>query len=269
MIRRPTFLLAALTLAAGLALGMPTVAAAAMPTMGGTWSAIAPLPAPAAVMTMTGGADGRLYAFGFCEGTCPQTGSDVAWGAPVTYAYDLSDSTWHPLRSAPQSCSDAKASALDADGNIRLAGCWNDLVSASGFRVAIYNPTTNAWSFAPGRGPYVDPIAGMAAPDGRILWFSETLRNDGSAVFVSGHRVVVENTDGSWRIGAKQPKHGPSDGAALGSNGDQRLGQADRPANEPYRRGSKQRRARPHLHDRRPRRRRLTAVFARGGLPPE
>ncbi len=219
MSRRPTFALASFALVCGILLGTPAAAAASMPKVGGSWSAIAPLTAPAAVMTMTGGADGKLYAFGFCEGTCPQTGGSVAWGAPVTYVYNPSDSSWRPRRPAPVNCSDAKASALDADGNIRLAGCWKDLVSASGFRVAIYNPSSNTWTMAPGRGPYVDPIAGMTAADGTILWFSETLRNDGSAVFVSGHRVAIEKTDGSWRLGAQQPKDGPSDGAALGSDG--------------------------------------------------
>ena len=219
MSRRPMFMFASVALVAGLMLGSPA-AVAAMPKVGGTWSGFGSTLYPTvAVMTMTGGADNKVYAFGFCEQQCPQTGGDVFYGSPVTYVYDPADSDWHPLRPAPQNCSGAMASALDANGNIRLAGCWNDMVSASGFRVAIYHPSSNTWSFAPGRGPYVDPIAGMTGSDGSILWFSETLRNDGPAVFVSGHRVVVENADGSWRLGTKQPRQGPSDGAALGADG--------------------------------------------------
>ena len=211
--------LGSLVLASLLALVLPAAAAAAMPSVRGSWSAIAPLAAPASIMTVSGGADGRLYAFGFCNGKCPQTGGKVGFGSPVTYIYDSTAGTWLKARPAPVNCSGAKASTLDADGNIRLAGCWNDLVSAAGFRVAIYNPTSDTWSMAPGRGPYVDPIAGMTAADGSIVWFSETLRNDGSAVFVSGHRIAIENVDGSWKLRAKQPKDGPSDGAALGSDG--------------------------------------------------
>jgi hypothetical protein len=55
--------------------------------------------------------------------------------------------------------------------------------------------------------------------DGRVFWFSETLRTENGTTFVSGHRIVVQRQDGTFNSRAKQPKGGPSDGAGLGSDG--------------------------------------------------
>ena len=206
------------------AMAAAVVPAAQMPTISGSWSHIPPLQSNVAVMTATGGQDGRLYVFGFCDSgdPCPQTGGTVGYGSPVTYRYDRGTGMWQARRPAPGSCSNAEASALGIDGKIRLADCSGELSGGSGFREAIYDPQQNTWSMKPGHGPNVSPIAGMTVPDGRIFWYSETLSSDGA--FSTGHRVVVERLDGSYRKKAIQPKtgpedFGPSDGAGLGSDG--------------------------------------------------
>ena len=220
MINRRAVQLALMATALATFVALPSTAAAAMRTIGGSWSAVPALPSAAAILTATGGADNRLYAFGFCQGTCQQTGGSVGFGSSVTYVFDPGDGNWHPRRPAPAQCSDAKASALAMDGTIRLAGCYADIVNDSGFRVAVYDTAANSWSLEPGMATYDDPLSGMTANDGRILWYSERLRSDGSAVFGNGFRVVVEAAaGGAWRAKALEPRNGPSDGAALGSDG--------------------------------------------------
>ncbi len=215
---------AALMITAAVSLAGPAIAAAAVfPTIGGSWAHIPPMPVTnVAVMTVTGGQDGRLYAFGFCDfrALCPQTGGNVGYGSSVTYRYTLGDSSWQARRPAPDSCSNAEASALDIDGNIHLADCAGD--STAGFREAIYDPQQNTWTMKPGHGGNVSPIAGMTAAEGRIFWYSETLDSSGS--FTNGHRMVAERVDGSYSSRARQPETGPedlgpSDGAGLGSDG--------------------------------------------------
>jgi Kelch motif len=198
------------------------VTAAAMPTMGGSWSHLPALPDGVTILTAAGAEDNNLYVFGFCEvGPCAQTGGNVATGSPVTYRFN--NGAWQPRRHAPAICADAKASVLGEDNTLYLAGCWNDMVTDAGFRRAAYDVADNTWELLSGHGPYVDPIAGMFTDDGAIYWYSETLRKEGGAVFVSGHRVVVD-TFGDFKLRAKQPEispsdFGPSDGAGLGSDG--------------------------------------------------
>jgi hypothetical protein len=210
--------LVAATLA--IVLALPGTAVAALGSVKGSWAPIAALPDGAAILTMVGGTDNRLYAFGFCQGKCQQTGGKVGFGSAVTYIYDPGSDTWLPRRPAPAQCSDAQASALAIDGTIRLAGCYVDMVHDSGFRVAVYDIASNTWSMEPGRATYDAPIAGMTTSDGRILWYSERLRSDGSAAFGNGFRIVVEDEfGGGWRAKSLEPKSGPSDGAGLGSDG--------------------------------------------------
>jgi hypothetical protein len=104
------------------------------------------------------------------------------------------------------------------DGRIRLAGCWSDVVTNPGFRYAVYDTRTNRWTLKAAFGPYVDPIVGLHNAAGSVMWFSETLRRSGGAVFVSGHRIV-RSVAGVWQRYAKEPGSGPSDGAAVGSDG--------------------------------------------------
>lgn len=212
MTRRALLLLVSL----GLLLPVPLVGAhvataAGLPTIAGSWSAVKPMPADITPLTAVGGDDGRIYVFGF---------SNTDGGA-LTYIYNPATAKWKQGRSAPQKCAGAKASVVGRDGRIRLAGCWKNMVTDAGFRMAIYDPAANRWTMKRGHGPYVDPIAGMAGPDGRMSWFAETLRRDGEAVFVSGHRVV-ERRNGRWwaraRLRADLLK-GPSDGAAFGTDG--------------------------------------------------
>jgi Kelch motif len=225
MFSRTGILSAMVTVVATFMLAAPAanaVTAAAMPTIGGSWSHLPALPDGVAILTAAGAEDNHLYVFGFCDvGPCPQTGGNVATGSPVTYRFK--NGAWQPRRPAPAICGDANAAVLGTDNTIFLAGCWTDMVSDPGFREAAYDPEDNTWALLSGHGPYVDPIAGMFADDGSIYWYSETLRNDGSAVFTSGHRVVVD-TFGTFKGRAKQPEigpsdFGPSDGAGLGSDG--------------------------------------------------
>jgi hypothetical protein len=221
MVGRFRMLAAAVMLTAGLSvIASGAAVGAALPQIGGSWSHLAALPANASVSTITGGADGRLYAFGSCEqNPCPQTGGDVSVDSPVTYRYDLTTGVWQPRRPAPASCAFAEASTLRSDGKILLAGCWQDPVFGPGFRVAIYDTQNNTWTMQPGHGPYVDPIAGMTSANGQIYWFSEILVKEGPGNFVDGHRMVVQRLDGTLVAKAKQPRNGPSDGAGLGSDG--------------------------------------------------
>jgi N-acetylneuraminic acid mutarotase len=197
----------------------PGVAASGLPTIGGSWSAVPPLPAAAAAMALTSGSDGRLYLFGFCEDTsCPQRHGAAANGEPVTYVYDPVAGAWQNGAGAPSSCSAAMAAASRPNGTIALAGCWTDMVHQRGFHVAIYHPASATWTMRRGHGPYADPIAGLAAANGDIYWFSERLRREGQAVFVAGHRVVVDH-NGTYTRGALLGRHAPSDAAALGPDG--------------------------------------------------
>jgi len=217
MIRR-LVLPAAIALATLVSIGT-SAATAAEPTIGGSWAPIAPLPEAAAILTASGGTDGRVYAFGFCQGTCHQLGGDVGYGSPVTYVFDPGDGAWHKGRPAPDLCSDAQASAVTADGTIRLAGCWTDIVTDAGFRVADYDTSARTWTLEPGHGPYADPISAVSAANGDTYWDAQTLRHQGEAVFISGDRIVVEKPDGTFRARARQPKRGPEDGIGLGSDG--------------------------------------------------
>jgi hypothetical protein len=209
---RALFLLLSLvTAAGGLLVAAPVAAAAGLPTIAGSWSAVPPMPSSFTPMTAVGGHDGRIYVFGF------RSSDDKA----RTYIYNPATAKWKQGRSAPQSCSGAQASVVGRDGRIRLAGCWKDMVTDAGFRMAIYDPAADSWTMKRGHGPYVNPIAGMSGPGGRMSWFSETLRNDGSAVFVSGHRVV-ERRNGRWHARARLHTDvltGPSDGATFGGDG--------------------------------------------------
>jgi hypothetical protein len=110
------------------------------------------------------------------------------------------------------------AAAPRPDGKIELAGCWNDMVTDSGFRVAIYDTITATWTLRAGHGPFVDPIAGMAAPNGAIYWFAERLRHVETAVFSNGYRVVVEIA-GQFALGKAMRPGSPSDAAVLGGQG--------------------------------------------------
>lgn len=212
--------LGALVLTAALAgLAAPSVSAAGLRSIGGSWSAVPALPAMAAPMALTTGADGRLYLFGFCEDTsCPQRHGAAAYGEPTTYVFDPADWTWHTGASAPDICSGAMAAAARPDGKIELAGCWHDMVTDAGFRVAVYDPASATWTLRRGHGAYVDPIEGMTGSNGAIYWFAETLRSDGSAVFFKGYRVVVEIA-GQYALGATAPLGAASDAAVLGGDG--------------------------------------------------
>ena len=217
MIRRIA-LPAAVALAAVLSLGSSAVSAGG-PTVHGSWAPVAPLPSAAAIMTVTGGPGGRVFAFGFCLGTCHQLGGDVSYGQSVTYVYSPSDGAWHKGTPAPDICSGAQASSVIPGGVIRLGGCWTDLVTDPGFRVADYNIATKTWTMEPGYGPYVDPIAATQAANGDTYWYAQTLRHQDLAVFISGDRVVTENALGTFHSKARQPKNGPEDGIGLGSDG--------------------------------------------------
>ncbi len=195
-----------------------TSQAAGLPRIGGSWAAVPAFPSDVAPMTVTSGADGHIYLFGFCQGTCDQVGGPVAYGAPVTEIYDPSTSTWTAGKGAPASCAGAMASAVDANGMVHLAGCWRDIVSNPGFREAVYDPTAATWTMEFGHGPYADPIGGMAGPNGQIEWFSEILEKQGTAVFTVGYQVLVE-TDGLWFSGTGVPSTAPSDTAVLGRDG--------------------------------------------------
>jgi hypothetical protein len=206
------------TIAAALLLPVDVAAARALPTLGGSWSAIPALPANVTPMTATGGADGRLYVFGSCLSTCPQVGGPVGFGAAVTEVFDRTAGTWSPGRGAPKSCAGARASVLGSDGKIRLAGCWNDIFRDAGFRVYIYDTAAATWTRQQGHGPYDDPIDGMAGPNDSIYWFSDVLTKRGTGVFTVGRRIVVDYM-GLFYEGASVPTEAPSDGAAVGSDG--------------------------------------------------
>ena len=210
----------ALVLAAALSVvAAPSVAAAGLRPIGGAWSAMPDLPAMTAPMTLTAGADGKIYLFGFCEdAACPQIGGDAAYGDSTTYVFDPADWTWHEGAGAPASCSGAMAAAARPDGKIELAGCWHDMVTDPGFRVAVYDPVGATWTLRRGHGAYVDPIAGMTAPNGTIYWFAERLHRVGTAVFFNGYQVVVEIA-GQYALGAVASVRAPSDAAVLGADG--------------------------------------------------
>ena len=184
----------------------------------GSWTAVPGLPDDATITTAVGGNDGLLYVFGTCESECIQTNGVVHAGANVTYVYDPQFDLWMSGRGAPRACGRAQAAAAGSDGKIRLAGCWTDIVTDSGFRIAVYDPATSTWRLRTATGPYVNPIVGIVDPKGHTMWYSETLGRDQGAVFESGHRVV-EQVNGIWRSRAKEPSTGPSDGAGLGTDG--------------------------------------------------
>jgi Kelch motif. len=110
------------------------------------------------------------------------------------------------------------AAAPRPDGKIELAGCWTDIVTDPGFRVAVYEPVGATWTLRRGHGPFVDPIAGMAGPNGAIYWFSQRLRIEDTAVFSNGYRVVVEIA-GQYVMGAAAGPGAASDAAVLGPDG--------------------------------------------------
>ena len=168
----------------------------ALAHLSGSWSSVPALPDEASINTIVGGHDGQLYVFGVCEDFCIQSNGVVRGGAPVTYIYDPQSDVWMSGRSAPQVCDEAQAAVVGANGRIRLAGCWSNMLTDTGFRIAVYNPATDRWRLKSGHGPYVNPIAGVVDASGHALWYSETLRRDGSAVSVSGHRIV-EFVDGA------------------------------------------------------------------------
>jgi hypothetical protein len=199
------------------ALAFP-LAVGALTHLRGSWSQVSALPDDATVMTAVGGNDGLLYVFGICQSFCIQTNGVVHTGAPVTYIYDAEAAIWSSGRGAPKACAGAEASLVGADGKIRLAGCWTNMLTDDGFRIAVYDPAKNTWLLRPGHGPYVNPIAGIVDSNGHAMWYSETLRRDRDAVFVSGHRIV-ERVNGVWRRRAMEPANGPSDGAGLGTDG--------------------------------------------------
>jgi N-acetylneuraminic acid mutarotase len=208
-----------LVIVAGLvvALAFP-LSASALTHLRGSWTHISALPDDATISTAVGGRDGLLYVFGVCSSECIQTNGIVHAGAPVTYIYDPQFELWMSGRGAPRVCAGAEASLAGADGRIRLAGCWTDILTDDGFRIAVYNPATNSWLLRSSHGPYVNPIAGVVTPNGHAMWYGETLRRDQGAVFVSGHRIV-EQVNGVWLARAKEPAGGPSDGAGLGTDG--------------------------------------------------
>jgi hypothetical protein len=200
-----------------LALAIPE-GVSALPHLRGSWTAVPMLPDEASITTAVGGNDGRLYVFGVCQDFCIQSNGVVHGGAPVTYIYDRQADLWESGRSAPRECAVAQASVVGNDGRIRLAGCWTDMLTDPGFQVAVYNPLSDSWRMRNGFGPYVNPIAGVVDGAGHALWYSETLRSDGSAVFVTGHRLV-EVVGGAWHQRALEPAGGPSDGAGMGTDG--------------------------------------------------
>ena len=186
----------ALVVTATVSLAAP-VQAATLPTIHGSWSAIPAFPSSVSAMTVTAGPDGRIYVFGFCQGSCAQVGGTVGFGAAVTEVYDPSARTWAPGRGAPAICAAAMASAVGSDGLIHLAGCWKDMVTAAGVRVAIYDPASASWSMQPGHGP---------------------LQRQGGAVFAVGYRVLID-AQGLWFSGLPVPNTAPSDAATLGHDG--------------------------------------------------
>jgi hypothetical protein len=184
----------------------------------GTWQSVSSLPDDAIISTAVGGRDGLIYVFGVCQSVCIQTNGLVHAGAPVTYIYDPQFELWMSGRGAPRVCAGAKASLAGSDGKIRLAGCWSDMLTDTGFRIAVYDPPSNSWRLRTQVGPYVNPIAGLVDAAGRSMWYSETLRREEGAVFVSGHRIVYL-VNGVWRRSVKEPTSGPSDGAGVGTDG--------------------------------------------------
>jgi hypothetical protein len=192
--------------------------AAALSHLRGAWTGVSALPDDATINAVVGGNDGLLYVFGVCNDFCIQSNGIVHGGATVTYIYDPQYQLWMSGHGAPTVCDGADAAAVGADGRIRLGGCWSDIVTDPGFRFAIYDTVTNHWTLQTTYGPYVDPIVAMRNGAGRVLWYSNTLHNDGSAVFVSGHRIVAK-ISGVWHRYVKEPAGGPSDGAAIGSDG--------------------------------------------------
>jgi len=216
--RRSGLVVVMLALAAFAA--VPGAASAASRTVAGSWTAIASLPPEAGIMTVTGGADGRLYAFGFCQQTpCAVASGTVNYGQSVAYRYNPSSDTWTAAAPAPDICSEAKASATMPDGRIRLGGCWNDIVNDAGFKVADYDPGADKWTMEPGHGPYVDPIGAVNFSGVGTYWYAQTLRRKDQGVFISGDRIIIEGEDGGFEKRARQPKHGPEDGIGLGSDG--------------------------------------------------
>jgi N-acetylneuraminic acid mutarotase len=202
------------TAGAAAAVSRPITTAA----VGGSWSLIADFPSGAAPMSLTAGVDGRLYMFGFCQdSSCAQRNGPVGYGAPVTYVYVPDKGLWRNGVGAPTDCSDAQASAVDAEGLIHLAGCWHDIMSDAGFHEAVLDPATWTWTMQGGHGPYVDPIAGMTSANGDLYWFSQALQKQGTAVFISGYRVVIES--GLWFKGTAVPNFAPSEAAVLGQDG--------------------------------------------------
>jgi hypothetical protein len=199
------------------ALAMPAPASA-LPHLRGSWTAVPALPDDASITTAVGGNGGLLYVFGVCQDFCIQSNGVVHGGAPVTYIYHPRADVWVSGHSAPRECAGAQASAAGTDGRIRLAGCWTDMLTDAGFRVAVYNPATDTWRMRRGFGPYVNPIAGIVDGAGHALWYSEMLRREGSAVFITGHRLV-DFVSGAWQKRAKEPASGPSDGAGMGTDG--------------------------------------------------
>lgn len=194
------------------------VSAGALAHLRGSWTSIPALPDDASITTAVGGHDDLLYVFGVCQSFCIQSNGVVRGGSPVTYIYDRQFDVWMSGRSAPRVCADAQAAVVGSNGKIRLAGCWTDMPTDPGFRIAVYDTANDTWRMRPGFGPYVNPIAGVVDGAGHALWYSETLRREGEAVFVTGHRIV-EFVNGAWRKRATEPASGPSDGAGFGTDG--------------------------------------------------
>jgi len=207
----------ALALAGVGGLAAPSVAAG-QTTIAGAWTAIHAFPDGVTPMAVTTAADGRIYLFGTCYGSCKQLHGTVGSGATVTYVYDPATDRWAKGVGAPAICAGAMAAAPGGDGLIHLGGCWNDLVHDRGVRIALYDATNATWSYQPGVGPYFDPTAGMRAADGAIDWFGDVLQRQGTAVFIVGHRVVVDES-GLWFRGLGVPNTAPSDAVALGQDG--------------------------------------------------
>jgi len=208
MFSRMRPLLAGALLTAAVSLLAPATALGALPTINGSWSHLPNLPDGFTAMTGAGAEDNRLYLFGF-------TGIDT----PATYRWNPNTNSWQQRAAAPAICSDAQAAALGEDNTIFLAGCYADPVNDPGFRVAAYDVASNDWTLLPGHGPFVSPIQGAALDDGRIFWFSQTLRKRGGEVVITGHRVVVQKLDGTFNSRAKQPTLGPTDGGGIGQDG--------------------------------------------------
>jgi hypothetical protein len=102
-------------------------------------------------------------------------------------------------------------------GWIRLAGCWTDMVSDPGFRIAVYNPANDRWRMRRGFGPYVNPIAGVVDGAGHGLWYSErcTVTGGGLRHRPPDHRVRYRRPAPAGQ-GARQRL---SDGAGFGTDG--------------------------------------------------